>query len=102
MGSDKIAKSEIRNPKSETNPKSEITMFQTALIRGDSAVLCWYSVSGVSNFEINVLNLFRISCFEIRVSNVASDFATHSKKQDPDMIAARGADIGSGNLYGIR
>jgi hypothetical protein len=47
-------KSEIRNPKSETNPKSQMQMLKTA--KGEFRTL-----------EFGILNLFRISSFGFRI-----------------------------------
>ena len=67
-------KLEFRNPKSETNPKSKIRMFQTAPIGDDPPAWDGTAPHGVLNFGFRALNSFRISCFGFR----ASDFVIHS------------------------
>jgi hypothetical protein len=52
-------KSEIRNPKSEGNPKTEIRKISLALV----AELC-----GLSDFDFRISDFLRISDFGFRIS----------------------------------
>src|ERR1051326_1508177 len=52
----RIAKPEIRNPKSETNPKAEIRTRRT-----------YTSLAGASGFGLRILGFFRISDFGFRI-----------------------------------
>jgi len=59
-------KSEIRNSKFETNPKFKMEMIQT---RHGFRERERMSVPGFEHLSLRILNLFRISDFEFRVSN---------------------------------
>ena len=72
-----ILKSEIRNPKSETNPKLRnvnVQMFKTIPCeakRVASIDNLKYTPKGFGHLCFGHLNLFRISCFGFRISGVA-------------------------------